>query len=83
MERLCRYFFLIKWKYYSINAIVDLAEKKYGGEFNSKLFAKQLTYFEDVEVRPTVFLKESYSEKEIKSYLAKQAQNYIKTAFPI
>lgn len=76
-------FFLIKWKYYSINAIVDLAEKKYGGEFNSKLFAKQLTYFEDVEVRPTVFLKESYSEKEIKSYLAKQAQNYIKTAFPI
>lgn len=76
-------FFLIKWDYYSIDTIVDLAEKKYGGEFNSKLFAKQLTYFDDVEVRPTVFLKESYSEKEIKSYLAKQAQNYIKMAFPI
>lgn len=76
-------FFLMKWNHYSVYEIVDLAEKKYGGEFNSKLFAKQLTYYDDVEVRPTVFLKESYSDKEIKSYLEKQAQNYIKTAFPI
>lgn len=76
-------FFLMKWNHYSIYEIVDLAEKKYGGEFNSKLFAKQLTYYDDVEVRPTVFLKESYEESEIKSYLRTQSKDFLKTAFPI
>lgn len=76
-------FFLMKWKYYDPKIIVSLAEKKYGGEFNPKLFAKQLTYFDDVEIRPTAFLKESYSEQEIKSFLRMQARNYVKIAFPI
>lgn len=76
-------FFLMKRNYYTVYTIVDLAEKKYGGEFNAKLFAKQLTYYRDVEVRPTVFLKESYTENEIKSYLRTQSRDFLKTAFPI
>ncbi|MBI3342732.1 hypothetical protein HY032_01070 [Candidatus Gottesmanbacteria bacterium] len=73
----------MKWKHYDLARIVRLSEKKFGGEFNDKLFIKQLTYFDDVQVRPTVFLKESYSPEEIKTFLKKQVDAYLPTVIPI
>ncbi|MBI5619901.1 nucleotidyl transferase AbiEii/AbiGii toxin family protein [Candidatus Gottesmanbacteria bacterium] len=75
-------FFLLKWKFYNLETIVRLSEKKFGGEFNAKLFTKQLTYFDDVQLRPTVFLKESYTDEEIKTYLGDQADAYLATVLP-
>lgn len=75
-------FFLMKWKLYDLARIVTLSEKKFGGEFNDKLFIKQLTYFDDVQVRPTVFLKESYTDKEIKTFLKQQVKLYLNTIRP-
>ena len=76
-------FFLMKWGYYDLRAIITLAEKKYGSEFNSRLFTGQLGYFDDVSIVPTVFLKESDIPEEIKSYLEKQVTAYLKTVLPI
>ena len=75
-------FFFLKRKRYSVNDLIDLAEKKYGGEFSSKLFLGQLTYFEDVKILPTVFLKEKYSDQEIKSYLEREVRLYLKKILP-
>lgn len=71
-------FFLMKWKYYDLSAIVALSEKKYQGEFNAKLFIKQLTYFDDVRIVETKFLKESYTVDEIKLFLDTAVREYLK-----
>lgn len=72
-------FLFLKRKKYSIKDLIKLAERKFGGEFNEKLFLGQLTYFDDIKIVPTVFLKEKYSDEEIKSYLEKEVSAYIKS----
>lgn len=75
-------FFLMKWELYDLKKIVALSEKKFGGEFNAKLFLEQLTYFDDVEIRPTEFLKESYAPEEIKGFLENAVREYLKKVLP-
>lgn len=75
-------FFLIKWNIYSLEEIIHLSEKRFGGEFNSKLFLGQLTFFDDIKIVDTTFLKESYTPEEIKSFLQKQVDSYLKTILP-
>lgn len=71
-------FFLLKNKLYSIDRLIVLSEEKFKGMFSEKLFLGQLTYFGDLDTATIVFLKESYKEKEIKSFLEKQVEEYIK-----
>jgi len=75
-------FFFLKWRFYSIKKIIALAKEKFGGEFNEKLFLGQLVYFDDIKIVPTVFLKESYTDDEIKSFLEKEVEAYIKKILP-
>jgi hypothetical protein len=67
----------LKWEVYDLDTIIEFARKKFQGEFNEKLFLEQLVYFGDLTMAETVFLKESYDEKEIKSFLEKQVEEYI------
>jgi len=69
----------MKSKIYSLKKIVELADKKFGGEFNEKLFLGQLTYFKDIDVVHVDYLVQSYSEQEIKSFLEKEVESYVKT----
>lgn len=71
-------FIFMKSKIYSLKKIVELADKKFGGGFNEKLFLGQLTYFKDLDVVHVEYLNESYSEQEIKSYLEKEVSTYVK-----
>ncbi len=75
-------FFFLKWNLYALSSIILRAEKRFGGEFNSKLFLQQLTYWDDVDIAETSFLKESYTEGEIKTFLGDQVDNYLKTVLP-
>lgn len=75
-------FFFLKWKMYSMEALITLASKKFASEFNPKLFLQQLVYFEDVREAETTFLKESYSPKKIKIFLESQVDAYLKTVLP-
>ena len=72
-------FFLMKWKYYNLATIIELADKKYDEEFNSRLFVGQLTYFDDMDIVETQFLKESYTPKDIQSFLVGTVKDYLKT----
>ncbi len=75
-------FTLLKWNLYSIGQIIQLAEKKFTGEFNPKLFLQQLVYFDDIKIVETQFLKESYTYEEIKTFLAGQVDAYLATVLP-
>ena len=70
-------FFLLKKELCLIEDIITLAEQKFAGMFSEKLFLEQLVYFADLDMVPTIYLKESYEEKEIKSFLEKQVEEYI------
>lgn len=71
-------FVFMKWKICPIDTIISLAERKFGGEFNAKLFLEQLTYFNDIDIVETAFLKKSYTPSEIKAFLEKSVREYLK-----
>ncbi len=75
-------FILLKWNLYTINSLINLAEQKFAGEFNPKLFLQQLVYFDDVNVVDTIFLKETYTDEEIKVFLGEQVDAYLKNVLP-
>ena len=70
-------FFFLKLQLYSIDKIITLAKKKFIGEFNEKLFLEQLVYFDDIKAVQIEFIKDAYTEKEIKAFLEKQVEEYI------
>jgi len=76
-------FFLLKWHYFTLEEIITLAENKFAGEFHDKLFLEQLTYFDDIEILPTAFLKESYTDNQIKSYFSDEVAAYLKNILPV
>jgi hypothetical protein len=61
-------YFIIAGKYASLDEIIDLAEKKYGGEFNSRLFLEQLVYLGDIEDIEIVFLGRKISKAEAEGF---------------
>lgn len=71
-------FFLLKWNIYSMKKLISLAEKKFSNEFNPKLFLQQLVYFKDLEIGNTIFIKEKYTNDQIKAFLSKKVDHYIK-----
>lgn len=62
-------FFLLKDGYITISEIFKFAHKKFGFEFNEKLFLEQLIYFRDLEITKISFCRSSFSDSEIKKIL--------------
>jgi len=70
-------FFLLKWELFSLKKIIDLSQKKFGGEFSELLFLEQLVYFKDLEMTKIKFLKEKHSESKIKRYLEGKVKEFL------
>lgn len=58
-------FFVLSERHASLADIIGLAEKKYHGEFNGRLFLEQLIYFEDIEDTQIILLRGSEINKSI------------------
>lgn len=65
-------YFILSEKYSSLNEIIDVAEKKYGSDFNSRLFLEQLLYLEDITDTEIVFLKDSVNKKELRNFFEEE-----------
>lgn len=65
-------YFILKGKYSSLKQIADIGGKKYGDEFNFRLFLEQLLYLEDVRRESIEFLCREVSDEEIKSFFEKE-----------
>lgn len=66
----------------SIPSIIDVAQKKFQGEFVGMQFLEQLSYFDDVTIAPIEYIQKSYTSQEIQSYLINQVDRYAKTITP-
>jgi len=64
-------YFIISGQYSSLDEIINLAEKKYGGEFNSRLFLEQLVYLEDIKDIEIIFLGKKISKAEVEEFFKK------------
>lgn len=51
-------YFALKEKHVELQKLIDIAQKKYGSEFDARLFLEQLLYLDDVPPTPITFLKE-------------------------
>ena len=69
-------FYLMKNKMITIEDIIKLAKKKFGGEFIESQFLEQLSYFGDIKQVPVNYIGRSYSFTEIKTFLEKQVSSY-------
>ncbi|MFH1180881.1 MAG: nucleotidyl transferase AbiEii/AbiGii toxin family protein [bacterium] len=65
-------YFIISEHLSDLNEIIKLAEKKYGGEFNSRLFLEQLVYVEDIKDTEIIFLKQAVGKKDVESFFQKK-----------
>ena len=71
-------FYLLRNKYISLEKIIELAKKKFKGEFVVTQFLEQLRYFNDVEIMPIKFVEKEYAADEIKSFLELSVELYLK-----
>lgn len=61
--------FLLTEEHITIRKILQLAKKKYGAEFNERLFLEQLVYLEDVRSSPVKFLRNPVDRETIQRLL--------------
>ena len=69
-------FFLLNGGYISFSEISALAPKKFGAEFNERMFLEQLVFFDDMEVVKISFLKERFKDDEIKEFFIRAVRSY-------
>lgn len=74
-------FFVLESGHINVLELVELSQKKFGVEFNPKLFLEQLVYFKDLQITKTSFIKESPSPKEIQHFLKDQARKFTTEGF--
>ena len=60
-----------------LNEIIEISEKKYKDEFNSRLFLEQLIYLDDITDEEIIFLKDKISREVLKDFFKKEIQKII------
>jgi len=66
------YFFIKLNK--GLTDIMDLCAKKYGSQFNRKLFLEQLIYLDDVEDMEIEFLREKLTKKQLEVFFKEEVE---------
>lgn len=65
-------YFLMKEKVATLKEIIKISKKKYGEEFDPRLFLEQLIYSKDIEEMKIQFLKDKISKVEIEKFFEKE-----------
>ena len=61
-------YFILSQMHATLAEIIELAEKKFGSEFNSRLFLEQLIFLDDIEDTEIQFLKTPVTRPELIVY---------------
>lgn len=69
-------YFLLAERHITLRKILQLGKKKYGAEFNERLFLEQLVYLEDVRPAPVDFLRDPVDRKTIQRFLEKTVRAF-------
>lgn len=65
-------YFLFKKNHITLSEITELAQKKYGDGFDTRLFLEQLVYFEDVPSMDITFLGELIGRDEMEQFFVQE-----------
>jgi len=68
---------LLKNDHVSLSGVIDCAEKKFGGDFNARLFLGQLVSFNDVPPQSIDFLRKTLRRKTIEQYLERAVRKFM------
>lgn len=68
-------YFILKSEAVDLKSLINFSEKKYGTEFNARLFLEQLVYSKDIEDAEIMFLEEKISREEIEKFFEKEIKN--------
>lgn len=74
------WFFLLKERHINIHSAIMLAQKKYGYEFNDRLFLGQLVSVDDVSVQKIEFLRSPTNPQTIKKFLHQAVKDFASKA---
>ena len=72
------WYFLLKEGHVNIQQVTALARKKYGNDFNDRLFLGQLASLGDVPTQTINFLKGEVRRKTIEKFLKKTVKEYMR-----
>lgn len=65
-------YFVLLNKLTTLDEIINLAEQKYGGDFNSRLFLEQLVYLEDISDENINFLGKPVNKAKIAEFFKEE-----------
>ncbi len=69
-------YYILSDKLAKLEQIIDLAEKKFGIEFNSRIFLEQLIYFDDIDDEAIIFFKEHITKTQLEHFFIKEVRSF-------
>lgn len=72
------WYFLLHGGFVTLEEVMALANKKYGNDFNDRLFLGQLVSLEDVHPQKIAFLKEEPTREIIEKFLKTSTEAYLR-----
>lgn len=70
------WYFLLAEKRVALSDVINLAQQKFGGDFNDRLFLGQLISIDDIEEVPIEFLRQPVNKRSIQSFLRQTVQSF-------
>ncbi len=70
------WYFLLKERHVTLSRVLELAQKKFGGDFNDRLFLGQLVSLEDVPTQEIDFLRDPVDRKTIETFLKTTVRDF-------
>lgn len=75
-------YFVLAEGHATLAEIIDLAAKKFGADFNPRLFLEQIVFLDDVEDADVQILKPAVTRSDILEFLGKAAKAYAESIEP-
>jgi len=70
------WYFLLKEKHITLGKVIELAKKKFGGNFNDRLFLGQLVSADDIPVQKIDFLRNETDKDTVEKLLREKIQAF-------
>lgn len=70
------WYFLLKENHTNLETVIELAKKKFGGDFNDRLFLGQLVSMDDITTQKIDFLRDEVERKTVEKFLKKTVGNF-------
>ena len=67
-------YYILKENHAQLEELLELSQKKYGSEFNTRLLLEQVVYLVDLEEVGIIFLKKKVTKEQIQYFLEKQVE---------